>query len=336
MATIHKNLVDIARDKAIDNAQRNAVEKAVGVMITSTTAVENYQVKLDQILSESKGFINSYRILSEMREGDAYKVVLEADVGIGKLKDRMAAVDLIMTRKSKPRVMIVMADDAQKDAIAEAAMTKYFLSQGFRLVDAGKARTGRIQERLQTAALDSREVADIAHRYGAEVIILGRVETTAKSFRMGDVEVQSYEVAVSGKVINGDTGEVIATDTKTGKGEVKTVTEQAASDLARRMNEDILEKWSAELANSATVTLLVSGLDSYEDLLRFKEILSAEVKGFKDVFQRSYTQGRAELDVEIEGNAQTLADDLAAITMNERKVKILEITQNRVAAQLLP
>ena len=60
MATIHNNLIDIARDKAIDNAQRNAVEKVVGVMITSSTEVENFQLKLDRILSESKGFINDY------------------------------------------------------------------------------------------------------------------------------------------------------------------------------------------------------------------------------------------------------------------------------------
>ena len=62
-ATIHGGALDIARDRAIDNAQRNAVEEKVGVMITSFSEVENYQVKMDQILSESKGFINTYKIV---------------------------------------------------------------------------------------------------------------------------------------------------------------------------------------------------------------------------------------------------------------------------------
>ena len=70
MATIAKNFVDIARSKALDEAQRNAVEKAVGVMITSATSVENFQVKMDRILSESKGYITSYKIISEERTGD--------------------------------------------------------------------------------------------------------------------------------------------------------------------------------------------------------------------------------------------------------------------------
>jgi len=45
----------------------------------------------------------------------------------------------------------------------------------------------------------------------------------------------------------------------------------------------------------ATVTLEVSGLKSYHELLRFKDLLSAEVKGVKQVFQRSYRDGEAEL-----------------------------------------
>jgi len=64
MATNQRN-ADIACSRALDEAQRNAVEQATGVMITSTTNVENFQVKMDRILSESKGFINAYKIKSE-------------------------------------------------------------------------------------------------------------------------------------------------------------------------------------------------------------------------------------------------------------------------------
>jgi len=75
VATINNGVVDIARDKAIENALRSAVEEKIGVMIKSYTEVENYELKMDQILSESKGFVNSYRIVSEGREGNTYKVV---------------------------------------------------------------------------------------------------------------------------------------------------------------------------------------------------------------------------------------------------------------------
>jgi hypothetical protein len=134
-ATIHNNMVDVARDKAIDNAQREAVEKAVGVMVSSFTEVENYQVKMDQILSESHGFINTYKVLDERREGNQYRVTIEADVSVNRLKDKLEAVNLILSRKSRPRLMVLIGQGEKRDAVAESAMIKHFLSRGFKLVE---------------------------------------------------------------------------------------------------------------------------------------------------------------------------------------------------------
>ncbi|HUH66861.1 MAG TPA: flagellar assembly protein T N-terminal domain-containing protein [Syntrophales bacterium] len=337
MATIYDNAVDIARDKAIENAQRNAVEEKAGVMITSVTEVENFQVKMDQLLSDSKGFINSYGIISEGRVGNNYKVTIEADIGTGRLKDRMAAVDLIMTRKSRPRLIVIMSEKAQKDAIAEAAIAKYFMSNGFKVVDSDSVKKGKVRD-LEG---DRKEVAKIAQMYGAEIAILCKVEVVSKAYKMsdvkmGDIEVTSNDVTVSGKVINGDTGEVIATDSKMRKGELTTAVDDAAKELARGMKEELLERWSSEVTNVATVKVEVSGLHAYRDLLRFKELLAAKVKGFRQLYQRSYAGGELEVDIELKGNTQSLADDMAAIAIGSRKIKILKITQNKVEAKFAP
>jgi DNA-binding cell septation regulator SpoVG len=333
MASIMNNRVDIARDRAIDSAQRNAVERVVGVMVSSSTEVENFQVKMDRILSESKGFIKSYKIVKEGKEGDVYEVTIDAVVETGRLKDRLEAIQLILARKSKPRLMILFNEQVQKDAIAEAAMARYFMSQGFKLVDAGVARKNRDVQDLHDSA-DRQQMTSIAQRYGAEVLILGRVEAASKSFKMGDVEVQSSDVAVSVKVVNGDTGEILASDSKSRRGEFKTVTEGASVDLAKQMKEEILERWSSELTNTVTVKLIVSGLQNYGDLSRFKEILNTEIRGLKEMNQRSYARGQVELDLEIKGNTQNVADDLSAITLDQKKVSVLEITQNRIKARV--
>lgn len=336
MATIHNKRVDIARDKAIDQAQRNAVERAAGVMISSHTEVENFQVKMDRILSESKGFINSYKILKEGRSGDLYQVTIEANVGTGRLKDRMKAVHLIIARKSKPRVMIIFSEQAQKDAIAEAVMARYFMAQGFQLIDGGSVKSNREKKVLRSPTIENRQMADVAQRYGAEVLILGRVEATGRSFKMGEVEVQSSDIAVSVKVVNGDTGEILATGSKTGRGELKTATEEAATELAKQMKGEILERWSSELTNAVMVKVIVSGLNTFQDLSNFKEKLAVEIRGFKEMFQRSFRRGEVELDIEVRGNAQGVADDLTAVRLNRKKVKIQEITANTIKATLSP
>ncbi|MBN1380317.1 MAG: flagellar assembly protein T N-terminal domain-containing protein [Deltaproteobacteria bacterium] len=339
MATIHKNFIDIARDKAVENAQRHAVEKIVGVMISSTSEVENYQLKLDRILSESQGFINDFRIVSEQRIQDQYQVVIEADVGTGRLKDRMTAINLVMVRKAKPRLMIIFSNHKVKDAVAEASMAKLFLSKGFRINDAEIIKKASDQQNLQKTLSDNREAAKIARACGAEIIISGCTEVTSRSFVISGIEMHSNKVVVSAKVINGDTGEVIATDSEMAsapgvKGDFKAVMEKAAESLARRLVMNVLERWSSELANAMTVNLVVSGLESYHDLLKLKELLPLEVKGIKEMFQRNYYDGQVELDIEINGTTQGLADDLAAIKINNGEIKVLEITQNRIKATI--
>lgn len=332
-AVVLDNRVDIAREKAVDSALRNAVEKVVGVMVTSSTEVENFELKMDRILSESKGFINSYTVVSENQQGDRLDVMVEADVGRERLKDRMQAINLIMARKSKPRLMLLFSEKAQKDAIAEAAMSRYFMGKGFKLIDARdflKDRSGEISQ-------DPKALNRIADQSSAEIVMLGSVAAETETFNLGGIEMYKNKVTVTVKLINGDTGEVIATDSKDGaapgmKGNIKKITEEASEKLAKKIMEEVLEKWSAELTNTVTVKLVVSGLDSYESLQRFKDLLSTGVKGFREVQQRAYNQGHAEMDIEIRGNSRSLADDLMAMTLNEKKIKILAITANRVDA----
>lgn len=336
MATIHKNFIDIARAKALDEAQRNAVEKAVGVMITSATCVENYQVKMDRILSESKGYINSYKIIAEGKTGSNYEVEIEAQISEGKLRDKMSAVNLIMERKSKPRIMLVFTGTTANNAVAEAAMTKYFISEGFRLVDSRTIKKNKDNERLQRVS-DQKKISGIAHKYGAEIIIMCTMEAVSNPFKIENIEMNHNKVIISGKIINGDTGSIITTGSEQKaipgmKGDFKALTDEVSAKLSRNLVDSILEYWSAELTNSTIVKLVISGLNSYADLNKFKVLLAEEVKGYKAVHQRFYSHGKAEFDLDIKGGSDAVAHDIENIKIKNKKIKVLEISPNRVEA----
>jgi hypothetical protein len=341
MATIHNNIVDIARDKAVDNALRNVVERVVGVMVTGSTEVENFQLKMDRILSESKGFVENYRILSEKREGDNYEVNIEAEVGAGKLQDRLQAMELLVSRKSRPRLMVVFNEAGQKDAIAEAAMSKFFLAKGFKLVDSSIVKKSRGEFNVAVSATNEKALSNLARTYGAEIVIFGFVEAVSNAFTVSGIEMFTNKVNVSVKVINGDTGDVITTGSESksvpgAKGDISRLTEEAAGKLAGKILEDTLERWSSELTNTTTIKLVVSGLDEYQDLVGFKDHLSLVLKGFKALYQRSYQQGTVELDIEVKGDIQGVADDLSVFVIKGRKLKISAIMQNMLKANLLP
>lgn len=337
MATIIDSRMDIARDKALDNAQRNAVEKVMGVMVSSSSEVENYQLKVDRILSESSGFIDGYHIVSEGRNGDLYSVTIEADIGMGKLKDRMMAMNLIMARKSKPRIMIVFNRQTPGAFVAEAALTRCFLDKGFKLVDSETVRRNSDFDRSCFSASDREALARMGHQYGAEVVLLGSVDASSNTVNLSGIEMHSNKVTVSVKAINVDTGDVIATGSEARvapgmKDDVKTITEEAADRVAKRLVDDIFQRWSSELTNAMTVKMIISGLETYQELARFKGCLPDAVKGLREIYQRSYRQGTAELDLEVRGNTQGVAEDLSLMTLDNRRIRILGITSNRIEA----
>lgn len=341
VAAIHKGFVDIARDRAISDGQRRAVEQAVGVMIKNETLVENYQVISDKILSQSKGYIQSYEVVSEGREGDIYKVTIQAKVSTGQLRNDLEAIHLIIARKSKPRLMIVFSEKAQKDFIAEASMEKYFLSKGFKLVDSEIVRKNLEHESIKSLTDDPKAVVRIGHRFGAEVIVICSVETSSNPFQVGSVEMHSNSTTVSAKVINVDTSNIITTGSETKrlpgiKDFIQLTTEQASEMLASKLMDDIVRQWSSELTNWVEVKLFASGFQSYDELNSFKTLLTSQVRGIKEIRQRSYAQGRVELEVELRGDTQGLANDLARLDLNGRTIEIYEITQNRVEIRLSP
>jgi hypothetical protein len=340
-ASIHKNFVAIARDRAIDDAQRLAIEQAVGVMISNETLVENYQVISDKILQQSKGYIQSYEILSDQREGNIYKVTIQAVVSIGQIKNDLEAIHLVIARKFKPRLMILFDGRDQEDSIAEAGMTKYFLSKGFKLVNSDIVRKNLEYDRLMNLARDPQGAAKVGKRFGAEVILLCSAETSSSAFRVGDVEMYTNRATISAKVVNADTGSIITTGSETKRipgiqGLIQPTTEQGAELLASKLMNDILNQWSSELTNTVEVKLFVSQFRSFDELSSFKTFLTNEVRGIKDIRLRSYAQGRAEMELDFQGDSQSLANDLEGRNVGSRSITISEISQNRLEIELSP
>ena len=97
VGTVFNNDVAAARDRALDDALRKAVEQTMGTFIDATTKVENYMVVEDRILNWSRGYVSNYQILSEFKKSpELYEVQIQATVDMSNLqKDSQAVVNLI-------------------------------------------------------------------------------------------------------------------------------------------------------------------------------------------------------------------------------------------------
>ena len=93
----------------------------------------------DSIYSHSRGYVKGYTILQEGAEGDLYRVTLESRVSVSGIQNDLEAVGLLMTRKHKPRIMVVIPEYHGNRTISEPAakteMIKQLLAKGFKVVD---------------------------------------------------------------------------------------------------------------------------------------------------------------------------------------------------------
>ena len=100
-----------ARDKALDDARRKAVEQAVGAVISSSTVTENFELLEDKIFSQAAGYVRSYVVVDESRDADGiYSVTIDCEVSAGKIDSDLAAIQNLLAQKQMPRVLVMVSE----------------------------------------------------------------------------------------------------------------------------------------------------------------------------------------------------------------------------------
>jgi len=74
------NGIDESRDKAINAALRSCIEKTFGVFISSKTEISNDEFLKDEISTIASGNIISYDVVSEVKQGNKFNLIVSAIV----------------------------------------------------------------------------------------------------------------------------------------------------------------------------------------------------------------------------------------------------------------
>ena len=108
-ATIYSGNTGSAKNQALKNALRQAVEQGVGVFIDSNTLSQNYEVVKDEILSTSEGFVSGYDMVREGTKngGTVYEVVLKVEVEEGRIKNKLSALRILHQKMGNKRLMLI-------------------------------------------------------------------------------------------------------------------------------------------------------------------------------------------------------------------------------------
>lgn len=366
----------LARERALEDALRNAVEQAAGTLVSSETRVKDHQLVSDKILTRASGYVTSYEVLETRQDGQAIRVRVRAKVGLDQLADDLAAIGITLSRKGMPRLALLIAeqriDEIRPAAwwgahggggagagglkvdqrVAENTLIAAWQPAGFTFVDMD-ALAGQVRQAgIVTADLSAEQVREIKNLSGCDVVVTGSAVATKEHDVSGMMEQVSgllskvtgatCTATISVRALNADNGEILAAVEASERSYDKSplacgrdATAKATRKMAASLQEKLLGTWSKQLDAGARMTLKVAGVETLSVLNALMGTLKEKVRGVKDVQQRRFGGGSADLDVTVTGNPQAFASELEEQLVKGRRVEVTGLSANAIELRLV-
>jgi len=347
---------DAARESALNNAFRRAVEQVIGVMIDSKTVVQDSLLLNDKIYSKSSGFIKTYKITGERFESDACRINVSATVSTAHLERGLDDIGLLSKKLGKPRLAIIMteqnmgtdepsgslAETLMSAGIAESVLHEVFAKKGYNLVD---------QETLvaiarNDAALSSAKGTDpadaallVAAGGGADVVIIGKAIAKTAALSVSGTNMRTSQASVSARVVDADTGQLVASYSASANaahinptaGGAEAI-RKASNELAQSLNRQIAAKWSRKV-NTRTARVVIRNAQ-FADIAKIRALMRERLNLVESTEEHGYVDGTLTLDTEINGSVKDLGEEITRTAMDGYKFKVTSFTANTLNLQL--
>ena len=175
----------LAKDSAIKNAMRNAVEGIVTNFIQETEDLVMYKWSLEEgIYNNYEKFIQSYKILGDMQDKDSYSVTLQVNIFEDSIKKRLLSLGIASIKHDNRKILLVIDEKTNISlaednfltlfSISEDAVSKMLADTGFEIINRTTVRNKiDLKDLKQAITGDGKIVYNIGKQFNADIVILG-------------------------------------------------------------------------------------------------------------------------------------------------------------------
>lgn len=309
------------RKDALMAAQRNAVEKGIGVLVDSQSLTENMVLVEDKIYTKARGYVQNYTILSEIKLADGnWQVDIQCEVADDKIKHSLKALGILRDKMGNPRIMVIynpaITDGIPHDPVVSEAyegIAEYLTQREFPVV------AKKVLDQLELKGITSpkdryNKAVELGLKEKAEYILVYNVKPGNKEstsiFRKG-------WVMISAKIINTASGQVMASQSKKVIGVDKDSMDFAFRKAGRKAGEltakflenKLVKQWQGETVSGRVVVLELVNIRDFSLLVEFKAKLR-EIYGVRNIFQRNSTSNTAEYEITYVGDSDTFKENV--------------------------
>lgn len=318
--------------EAENDALRNAVEEAVGILIDSETLVRNHVLLQDEIYTKSRGFITNYTVRERRETASGWQVSIEADIDDSpnaSLMAELTRLGIIDVKLRNPKIAVYVPEyhiqSRIPDPAGETAIINALLNSGFSNVIAAKPELvmshapGKANRPYTQMTIE--DIQSVARFLEADILVLGE----AFSEGVGDIgkylpghqqtRMQSCRARLEAKMYIAKTGQIIAADGKFASGtdiSESIASKKALSSAGQQMGEFL----AAELLNLGSgnrqgMEIHVNGRDFTE--INLVQTALAKVKGVNDIQLSNYESGMGKITLHFSGSPERLFRELQGV-----------------------
>jgi len=339
----------VSKDDAIRQAQRLAVEQAVGVFIHSKTEVENFAIKKDRIMSRTQGYITRFTILEEEKTEGLYTVRLSATISMDKIKDDLLAMKILLDSMERPKLMILIEEEYigmnnVGMCLAETEMASLLAAKGFDLVDRAQIEKIRnLDQSRQALAGNIAAARRLGLDLGSQYVIVGKAVVQDIGEAYPNSGLKSLQASLQLKVIQAQTGLLLGSIVKngisvhisplTGAGKSLQIAVQKAVD--EYLVDTITNSFQDFLNNGAPLKLHITGVTSFQqyrliasNIEIIDNIVSSKKEGWNKI------GGLLVLDLRFKGTSEELAELLDGLKLGDHSLEVVDFAPDRVDCNL--
>ncbi len=345
-----------ARKEAIENSLVSAVESVALDLIPPESLNQIFQSFNEALYDQTGKFIQGYKVLAEFKIKKAYRVMVEANVSIAGLTKLMSDARIMSGGKSLPKILVLVSEQNLEDTspkywwgkkvvlgeiFSVSAFIETMKNKGLPVLDhASIAQNTSLDDGYDKPDLDKEEAVDLGLNLKADIVIVGKTTIDQAQNIMGN-NIKSFKGVVSARAIRTDTGEEVATTTKSAVTSnadetigVRKALSAAGSLAGETLAGQIIDAWQKKDEQTNIIGIVVEGTDNLANFEKFVGIIN-KISGAKNLQIKELKANETVISVEYKGNAKTLADDLVLKSYGSVGINIYEVSKNHLRVELL-
>ena len=359
MGEVIENDLVGARERAIEDAQKKAMVQAVASEIPSKMMEDNHRILNERLYQQGQRFIQSFKVLSEVPQGNLYKITIRFALSQPDIKNELKKIGVTRQSQRPLRLLLMIAErdlgqrqlvfwwssenPGSRPTLSESILKSKFQERGMYVVDYISLLKEISQNKKYGREVNLAEetVKEYGRLFDGDIVINGNVEIEMVKSE-GESGMKSVQANIAAKALQVEDGKVLmvtsfhapasSTDEVTAKGEAL---RKALGMLSDQMS-DLISRQRKGKADGNVIFLKVAGLQGFSEFLTLREEIKRRIPEIKGIYQRGISLENSQIDVETKLDAPALIQLLTSRDLESFNFHVLSSSQALIELTVFP